>query len=125
FLGEPGHQVVVQQGSYTLTDGDVQHRVRVLQVPWQDYGTLPGAALQACAHQALRLADGGRLAVHCMAGQGRTGTFAAAAQLVEATQSRSLAQLSPYERGLVTLLALRCQRRDMVETAEQFASLFV
>lgn len=59
-----------------------EHRIQWLHVPVTDMGT-PDAASRAAWAQAgptidALLARGGRLAIHCAAGLGRTGTIAAA-----------------------------------------------
>jgi ADP-ribosyl-[dinitrogen reductase] hydrolase len=65
-----------------LPDVMAQHRIQWLHVPVTDMGT-PDAASRAAWAQAgpaidALLARGGRLAIHCAAGLGRTGTIAAA-----------------------------------------------
>lgn len=98
--------------------------VRVMRITWKDLRSLDAAQLGYCVSTA-RLAAAGygsKMAVHCRAGQGRTGTFLAARQ-VQCERDGGINCLSPLGHAALALLWTRKQREHAVETPEQFAPI--
>ncbi|KAJ8305908.1 hypothetical protein KUTeg_016453 [Tegillarca granosa] len=102
-------------------DGSEWRKIRQFHfTAWPDRGVPKYASsLVQFRHKVLSMSTKGKgpLIVHCSAGIGRTGTFIALDILV--AQARSTGQVDVY----TCVETLRCQRVNMVQTAEQYLFL--
>jgi Protein-tyrosine phosphatase len=104
------------------SDQNEQKIPHLYHFAWQDGGVVPPEQLYYLIQEA-EAAGGGPL-VHCQAGLGRTGTFLAAYQVYLQFKEHkgNKSDFQPDILGIVLLMNM--QRWGMVQTRDQFASIF-
>ena len=120
-----GVSASVSQGC--LRRHNIERPFTVMRIRWPDFGIVAAPALNELIGMITRqqLNTPGKLAVHCTAGRGRSGTFVTSLALIQSVQQvRVMDPLSRFAAGLCSFVAVRVQRPGAVETAGQFASIF-
>ena len=122
---ESGEEMGWRVSTFDLHRGPEQRTLHLVQaIQWPDASALPPATLAAGASLIRGLTAGTTVAVHCFAGQGRTGTLIATLSLGAAFRSlgagRSVAEET--KSALNCLLRLRLQRPGLVESPAQWAA---